>query len=168
TTLEKYFGRVESVWKPVATDEAFEIVRRRLFDDAGDAAEIAAVCRQFAELYRSAPSKFPLETQTNDYLERLQACYPIHPEVFDRLYEDWSTLDKFQRTRGVLQYMAVVINKLWNSENSDALIMPGSLPLADSDRKSTRLNSSHVKSSYAVFCLKRKIAAYRQRASTTH
>lgn len=133
TTLEKYFGRVESVWKPVATDEAFEIVRRRLFDDAGDAAEIAAVCRQFAEFYRSAPSKFPLETQTNDYLERLQACYPIHPEVFDRLYEDWSTLDKFQRTRGVLQYMAVVINKLWNSENSDALIMPGSLPLADSD-----------------------------------
>src|SRR5690606_6299430 len=27
---------------------------------------------------------------------------------------------------------------------------------ADGDRKSTRLNSSHVKSSYAVFCLKKK------------
>src|SRR5690606_3036732 len=27
----------------------------------------------------------------------------------------------------------------------------------DQDRKSTRLNSSHVKSSYAVFCLKKKI-----------
>src|SRR5690606_41858542 len=27
----------------------------------------------------------------------------------------------------------------------------------DPDRKSTRLNSSHVKSSYAVFCLKKKI-----------
>src|SRR5690606_39594747 len=26
----------------------------------------------------------------------------------------------------------------------------------DSDRKSTRLNSSHVKTSYAVFCLKKK------------
>src|SRR5690606_6328519 len=26
------------------------------------------------------------------------------------------------------------------------------------DRKSTRLNSSHVKTSYAVFCLKKKIA----------
>src|SRR5690606_40426066 len=26
----------------------------------------------------------------------------------------------------------------------------------DADRKSTRLNSSHVKSSYAVFCLKKK------------
>src|SRR5690606_41863811 len=32
----------------------------------------------------------------------------------------------------------------------------GSLLLADQDRKSTRLNSSHVKISYAVFCLKKK------------
>src|SRR5690606_42124041 len=29
--------------------------------------------------------------------------------------------------------------------------------LAPTDRKSTRLNSSHVKISYAVFCLKKKI-----------
>src|SRR5690606_39556854 len=28
---------------------------------------------------------------------------------------------------------------------------------ADADRKSTRLNSSHVKISYAVFCLKKKM-----------
>src|SRR5690606_40918870 len=29
---------------------------------------------------------------------------------------------------------------------------------APEDRKSTRLNSSHVKSSYAVFCLKKKMS----------
>jgi len=33
--------------------------------------------------------------------------------VFDRLYEDWSTLDSFQRTRGVLKLMAKVIHRLW-------------------------------------------------------
>src|SRR5690606_40006213 len=33
--------------------------------------------------------------------------------------------------------------------------------LSDLDRKSTRLNSSHVKSSYAVFCLKKKRLIYR-------
>src|SRR5690554_7045090 len=32
------------------------------------------------------------------------------------------------------------------------------------DRKSTRLNSSHVRISYAVFCLKKKIVATRQGA----
>src|SRR5690349_22405564 len=32
--------------------------------------------------------------------------------------------------------------------------------LADQDRKSTRLNSSHVEISYAVFCLKKKKNKY--------
>ncbi len=132
-SLEKYFARVESVWKPVATEEAFEIVRRRLFDTVGDTVELDAVCQQFAELYHLGGNKFPPETQNHHYYERLRQSYPIHPEIFDRLYEDWSTLDKFQRTRGVLQYMAIVIHRLWNSDNRDALIMPGSIPLDDSN-----------------------------------
>ena len=132
TALEKYFGRVESVWKPVATEEAFEIVRRRLFENAGERAEVEGISRQFSDFYREYAAKFPTETQSNEYFERLCRSYPIHPEVFDRLYEDWSTLDKFQRTRGVLQYMAIVIHNLWVSGNRDALIMPGSLPLEDS------------------------------------
>src|SRR5690606_39894797 len=36
------------------------------------------------------------------------------------------------------------------------------------DRKSTRLNSSHVKISYAVFCLKKKTQTRQQAASTFH
>lgn len=130
-SLEKYFARVESIWKPVASTEAFEIVRRRLFESAGERAEVEGISRQFSDFYRNHSDKFPLETQSNVYFERLCQSYPIHPEVFDRLYEDWSTLDKFQRTRGVLQYMAIVIHRLWNSDNKDALIMPGSIPLDD-------------------------------------
>jgi len=131
--LEKHFGRLESVWKPVATEEAFEIVRRRLFEDAGDRSQVEGISRQFCDYYRANSEKFPTETQSNVYFDRMCHSYPIHPEVFDRLYEDWSTLDKFQRTRGVLQYMAVVIHNMWNSDNRDALIMPGSIDLGDTN-----------------------------------
>ena len=131
--LEKYFARIESVWKPVATEEAFEIVRRRLFENPGDRAEVEGISHQFSDFYRQHADKFPTETQSNEYFERLCRSYPIHPEIFDRLYEDWSTLEKFQRTRGVLQYMAIVIHRLWNTDNRDALIMPGTLPLDDSN-----------------------------------
>ncbi|KLV52771.1 ATP-binding protein [Citrobacter sp. MGH104] len=131
-SLEKYFARVESVWKPVATEEAFEIVRRRLFEFAGETAQVQGISQQYTDFYRKNAHKFPNETQSAHYYDRLCQSYPIHPEVFDRLYEDWSTLDKFQRTRGVLQYMAIVIHRLWVSDNRDALIMPGSLPLDDS------------------------------------
>ncbi|MBF2761574.1 MAG: ATP-binding protein [Ectothiorhodospiraceae bacterium AqS1] len=132
-SLEKYFARVENVWKPVGTEESFEIVRRRLFETPGEPTEVEGTSRRFFDFYRQTPDKFPTETQSNEYFERLCRSYPIHPEIFDRLYEDWSTLEKFQRTRGVLQYMALVIHRLWNSDNKDALIMPGSLPLEDSN-----------------------------------
>ncbi|MDR3358202.1 MAG: DUF499 domain-containing protein, partial [Desulfovibrio sp.] len=59
----------------------------------------------------------------------LVSCYPIHPEIFDRLYEDWATLERFQRTRGVLRLMAAVIRELWMGNDAGLMILPGSLPL---------------------------------------
>src|SRR5436309_16121195 len=43
-----------------------------------------------------------------------------------------------------------------SAELTLALYFGDASPLWDADRKSTRLNSSHVKISYAVFCLKKK------------
>lgn len=133
--LEHYFGRVQALWKPVATEEAFEIVRRRLFSSINDKLAMESVCRAFADYYIANRDDFPQETQDSKYLGRLLHAYPIHPEVFDRLYEDWSTLDNFQRTRGVLKLMAKVIHRLWQDGNNDPLIMPGSLPLRDADTR---------------------------------
>src|SRR5436305_2514316 len=39
---------------------------------------------------------------------------------------------------------------------TDACSSPSARPATREDRKSTRLNSSHVRISYAVFCLKKK------------
>ena len=133
--LEKTFGRLQALWKPIATEEAFEIVRRRLFEPIRDAQARDAVCRAFADAYVSEGAKLPSETQEARYFSRLVQAYPIHPEVFDRLYEDWTTLQSFQRTRGVLKLMAKVIYKLWKDQNPDMMILPGSLPLYDSNTR---------------------------------
>ncbi len=61
----------------------------------------------------------------------MQGAYPIHPEVFDRLYTDWSTLVKFQRTRGVLRLMAAVIHSLWEGGDRNPLILPSTVPIDD-------------------------------------
>jgi predicted AAA+ superfamily ATPase len=55
----------------------------------------------------------------------LRAAYPIHPEVFDRLYSDWFTLVKFQQTRGVLRLMAAVIHSLWAKGDRSHLPLSG-------------------------------------------
>lgn len=131
--LEKRFGRVQAVWSPVATEEAFEIVRRRLFEPIRDEKSRDAVCRAFADMYVAEGASMPGETQESRYYERLREAYPIHPEFFDRLYEDWTTIEGFQRTRGVLRLMARVIARLWKGNNTDLMILPGSLPLSEVD-----------------------------------
>lgn len=128
-TIEHTFGRMESIWKPVAANEGFEVVRRRLFLDTKNPDGRDAVCAAFSQMYAENPSDFPLEAKELEYKERMASCYPIHPEVFDRLYEDWATLERFQRTRGVLRLMAAVIHELWMGNDASLMIMPGSIPL---------------------------------------
>ena len=129
--LENYFRRLHKIWKPVSKDEAFNIVRRRLFDRIDDRLSMDDVCKAFADLYIANKTELPNETQESRYSERMKQAYPIHPEIFDRLYEDWSTLAGFQRTRGVLQLLAQIIHRLWKDGNSDLMIIPGSIPLYD-------------------------------------
>ena len=133
--LENVIGRVESSWRPASAEESFEIVRRRLFQPFSDAKQYKdrdVVARAFAELYRHHKDHFPAECAESSYEERLQAAYPIHPEVFERLYTDWSTLSKFQRTRGVLRLMAAVIHSLWERGDRSLLILPATIPMEDS------------------------------------
>ena len=129
--LEHYFGRVQAIWKPVATEEAFEIVRRRLFASIEDEHARGRGVQGVRRSLHGACGELPSETQESHYLDRMRRAYPIHPEVFDRLYKDWSSSPSFQRTRGVLKLMARAIHRLWQDDNTDLLILPGSLPIYD-------------------------------------
>ena len=132
--LRNVVGRVESSWRPASAEEGFEIVRRRLFQPLSDPAQFKdrdVVARAFADFYRAQQAEFPPECREADYEQRIKAAYPIHPEVFDRLYTDWSTLVKFQRTRGVLRLMAAVIHSLWEKGDRNPLILPANIAMDD-------------------------------------
>ena len=132
--LRNVVGRVESSWRPASAEEGFEIVRRRLFQPMTEPAQFKdrdVVARAFADFYQTQQAEFPPECREADYEKRIKAAYPIHPEVFDRLYTDWSTLVKFQRTRGVLRLMAAVIHSLWEKSDRNPLILPGNVAIDD-------------------------------------
>jgi predicted AAA+ superfamily ATPase len=130
--LRNVVGRVESSWRPATAEEGFEIVRRRLFEPMTDPKQFKdrdVTARGFADFYRSQHQEFPPECRDSDYERRIKAAYPIHPEIFDRLYTDWSTLIKFQRTRGVLRLMAAVIHSLWEKGDKTPLILPANISI---------------------------------------
>jgi hypothetical protein len=127
-------GRVEASWRPASAEEGFEIVRRRLFQPLVEREQFVArdtVARAFFDFYRTQHQEFPPECRDSEYEKRLKAAYPIHPEIFDRLYNDWSTLVKFQRTRGVLRLMAAVIHSLWEKGDRNPLILTANIAIDD-------------------------------------
>ena len=131
--LEKIFGRLQSAWTPASGVETFEIVRRRLFqplDEAGEKARDDTV-RAFRKLYRSNRADFPPEARETAYEEQMRRAYPLHPELMRRFAGDWSVLDKFQRTRGILKIMAGAVYALWQGESTAPLITPALLPFRD-------------------------------------
>jgi len=130
--LQNVVRRVADQWRPASSDEAYHIVKQRLFKDADAAAlaSIRATARSYMEMYRKYSDDFPREARDATYEDRIRRTYPIHPEMFDTLYEEWSALERFQRTRGVLRLMSTVIHALWTGEDASPLIMPGSIPLA--------------------------------------
>lgn len=140
--LRNVVRRKSAQWKPAEDDESFEIVRRRLFEpmSAENARVRDGVIKAFCDFYRDKKTEFPSEAAEGDYRRRMELSYPIHPELFDRLYKDWSTLDRFQRTRGVLRLMATVISVLWQRGDQNLLIMPGTIPMDDA-----RVNSELTK-----------------------
>ena len=138
--LRHVLARKASQWQPASSEESFEIVRRRLFEPVESAMvrHKDAVVKAYHKFYLDNAGEFPSETRERDYLRRMDAAYPIHPEFFDRLYQDWSTLERFQRTRGVLRLMASVISELWDREDASLMIMPGVVPM-DSAKVVTEL-----------------------------
>ena len=127
--LKQTFSRVESSWRPASQEESYEIVRRRLFKDIpGDRFHHRDnTLSQFAKLYRENANEFPRGSADEDYRRKLEKAYPIHPELFDQLYAGWGSLERFQRTRGVLRLMAQAIHELWMNNDPSVMIMPGSM-----------------------------------------
>lgn len=130
--LKQTFSRVESSWRPASQEESYEIVRRRLFKDIpGDKFHHRDnTLKQFAKLYRENANDFPQGCADEDYRRKLEKAYPIHPELFDQLYSTWGSLEKFQRTRGVLRLMAQAIHELWMNGDPSVMIMPGSVAVS--------------------------------------
>lgn len=127
--LRQTFTRVNATWSPATTEESYEIVRRRLFRNVEPDMfpHRDNVVRQFAKLYREDPDAFPTGCAEEDYRRKLEKAYPIHPELFEQLYHSWGSMERFQRTRGVLRLMAQLIHELWMSSDPSLMIMPGSV-----------------------------------------
>ena len=108
--LEHVAGRMEKIYTPVQADEIAQVIRRRLFSriDVNSAAEVIREFMAYAEQEAILPPKM----EPSEYRKRFEAYYPFQPEAIDVLYQRWGSFPNFQRTRGVLRLLSLVIHSL--------------------------------------------------------
>jgi hypothetical protein len=108
--LQKVSGRVEKIYTPVQENEITRIIRRRLFGDINDVG-VKEVAARFIE-YAEREGILQAGLLPSEYRDRFINSYPFMPEVVDVLYHRWGSFPTFQRTRGVLRLLALVIHSL--------------------------------------------------------
>ena len=107
--LQKIIGRMERIYTPVEDEEIENVVRARLFSKI-DEKEAKEVVNDFVE-YTKSESLLSDEEIAN-YRDRFLRSYPFKPEVIDVLYKRWGSFPTFQRTRGVLRLLSLVVHDL--------------------------------------------------------
>jgi hypothetical protein len=125
--LEQIFGRVQALYTPVEGDEFFRVLRQRLMQEVVDPTELNHIVDAFFERYQHAD--VPEEARQDAYRERMRLAYPFHPLVIDTLDRRWSTYSTFQRTRGVLKFLASVLRDMYERQVNTPLILPAHLNL---------------------------------------
>jgi hypothetical protein len=114
--LQKVSGRVEKVYSPVQENEIARVIRHRLFSHL----ELSQAEENIVEIlhYMQKEGIIPIGTEVSEYKERFLDSYPFMPEVVDTLYHRWGSIPTFQRTRGVLRLLSLIINSLKDSKNT--------------------------------------------------
>jgi predicted AAA+ superfamily ATPase len=108
--LQYVSGRIEKIYTPVQEHEITQVIRLRLFSNV-DKKKAQKVINQFVE-YATNESLLPAGVEASEYRSRFEASYPFLPEVVDVLYQRWGSYYTFQRTRGALRLLALVIHGL--------------------------------------------------------
>lgn len=114
--LQKIAGRMEKVYAPVRDEEIDHVIRRRLFSSI-DEKEALKVIEEFLD-YAEREKILPVGIEKSYYRERFKKSYPFQPEVVDVLYKRWGSFPTFQRTRGALRLLSLVVYSLKDTQKT--------------------------------------------------
>lgn len=108
--LQKVMGRVEKIYTPVQESEISKVILKRLFTSI-DKKKAEKIVKSFIE-YAQKENILPTGLEPTEYRDRFINSYPFLPDVIDILYHRWGSITNFQRTRGVLRLLALVVASL--------------------------------------------------------
>ena len=154
--LDHLASRKDAKREPIIGDEIFSVLRKRLLAEPPDEEVANKVADIYADLLKrniltyasSDAERQEIEERVIKYRERFVMAYPFHPALIDLMKERWASIPDFQRTRGVLRFLAVVMRKLKNQGATGLVISPNDIPLNDAEVRSAFFTEVGQRESY--------------------
>jgi len=116
-------ARQERAITSTGETEISAIVTHRLFKEI-DRAAAREVAETYLEYYRSLNQiDLPQRATRAEYQQEIITDYPFHPELLTTLNRKTATIPKFQKTRGALRLLALVVRRLWEEKPADATLI---------------------------------------------
>ncbi|MEN3046683.1 MAG: DUF499 domain-containing protein [Candidatus Hydrothermales bacterium] len=138
-TLDHLTSHVDAKREPITGDEIFAVLRKRLLADPPLEDEIHKTADIYVDSLRknilsyiaSPDERRELEDRIIKYRERFLMAYPFHPALIDLMRERWASIPTFQRTRGILRFLAAVLRELKRRNVHDYLVSATDIPIDD-------------------------------------
>jgi hypothetical protein len=99
----------EEAVEPVVKEDVAEVLLRRFFTTESIKDKDAFRPHVVAALKGIADIDDQTKKQGAEAEERFLKSFPFHPDLTEVLYSKWTSLDRFQRTRGVLRTFALAL-----------------------------------------------------------
>jgi hypothetical protein len=132
--LSDVFQRVaDDRIQPVEKQDVAEVLRRRLFAPESYADRTSWKPQVLAALNGICDLDEQTRRQRSVEDERYLAAYPFHPDLTDVLFEKWTQIEGFQRTRGVLRTFAMALRDASGWGDASLLVGPATLLAAPDD-----------------------------------
>lgn len=122
-------ARQERVLSPSTDIEIYNIVKQRIFKSIDEKIAKSAA-QEYLQTYRASRINLPDSCKDANHAQILQSSYPFSPELFDLLTKKVASIQNFQRTRGALRLLAMVVRYLWQDPNAwIPMIHPHHIPI---------------------------------------
>lgn len=110
--LESVSSRKATLRNPTEEGEVPYILRRRLFERR-DEEQVDIMVDAYRRAWKNNRDKLPDVVDLPKTEREFRAGYPLHPDILDTLLSKTSTLENFQRVRGMLRMLGHVVHDLW-------------------------------------------------------
>jgi len=114
--LSERLGRVEKSYTPIEEEEISSIIRKRLFSQI-NYNESRRIVSEIVDYFKRE-NILPTDIEPSEYRAKFFESYPFLPEVIECFYHRWGSFPTFQRTRGVLRLLSLILYNIKNQNIS--------------------------------------------------